>query len=329
MTPTAAPCWGSPSWTATWRCGGRLRAGGPGPHGQRQARVTHLRAAAHAARPPRAQAIAEVCTLCSDARVELRSGHHRAVGQPTEAALLVLVEKLGLADAAEQQAVQQARRADPEHNVTGACAAYTARYRRLATLEFDRDRKSMSVLLAPAGGAAPMPAVGATPVRRSSRLASILGGGGAGGGGNVLLVKGAAECVLQRCSRAMLADGSVVPLDAGSRTQLQGLLDGLAGRALRLLAFAVKSEGLGELADYDGSEGHRGHVRLADPGAYEGIESDLTFLGLAGLQDPPRPEVGGGWGGSDAGEAVSGHARANRFSSDGSCVSWIYDTTLD
>ena len=57
------------------------------------------------------------------------------------------------------------------------------------------------------------------------------------------------------------------------------------------LAFAVKTD-LADLADYDGSESHRGHKRLADPAQYAAIESDLTFLGLAGLQDPPRPEVG-------------------------------------
>lgn len=49
----------------------------------------------------------------------------------------------------------------------------------------------------------------------------------------------------------------------------------------------------GELADYDGSEGHPGHRRLADPSTYAALESDMVFLGLAGLQDPPRPEVGG------------------------------------
>eukprot|EP00887_Chlorella_sp_A99_P001879 scaffold19.g1879.t1 len=239
------------------------------------------------------EAIAEVAALCSDARVELKEGHYRAVGQPTEAALLVLAEKLGVPDAAEQQAIIQARKADPAAGAMGACAHYAARFRRLATLEFDRDRKSMSVVVAPAGGGAPPPAAGATPSRRSSRLASIIGGGGGGpAGSNSLLVKGAAECVLARCSRAMLADGSVVPLDAGARRQLGGLLDQLAGRALRLLAFAAKAD-LGDLADYDGSEGHRGHARLADPSSYETIESDLIFLGVAGLQDPPRPEVRG------------------------------------
>ncbi|KAL4420219.1 hypothetical protein ABPG77_011043 [Micractinium sp. CCAP 211/92] len=239
------------------------------------------------------ETLAEVCALCNDARVEFKAGHHRAVGQPTEAALLVLAEKLGVAGEAAQRRIAAARLASPEASPTGACAHHASKYHKLATLEFDRDRKSMSVICAPASTPAGAPAApGATP-RRSSRLASLLGsrsGSVEGTGGNVLMVKGAAECVLSRCSRVMLGDGSVVPLDKASRDDLHKLLDQLAGRALRLLAFAVRSD-LGDLADYDGSESHRGHRRLADPSQYAAIESDLTFLGLAGLQDPPRPEV--------------------------------------
>ena len=71
------------------------------------------------------------------------------------------------------------------------------------------------------------------------------------------------------------------------------VLDRMAASALRVLAFAVKTEGLGDLGSYDGSEGHAAHRRLADPSQYAAIESDLAFVGLAGLQDPPRPEVRG------------------------------------
>ncbi len=102
------------------------------------------------------------------------------------------------------------------------------RYNKLATLEFDRDRKSMSVICSLAGdnntsskGGAPH-----TP-RRSNRLASIMApalssNSNGNSAGNGLLVKGAAECVLQRCSQIMLADGSMVPLDSKTREAIQG-----------------------------------------------------------------------------------------------------------
>lgn len=90
------------------------------------------------------------------------------------------------------------------------------RYTKLATLEFDRDRKSMSVICAPSN-AGPT-----TPARRSSRLAGIIGGGSSNGSSsNKLFIKGAAECVLQRCSKIMLADGSVVALDAKTRANVE------------------------------------------------------------------------------------------------------------
>lgn len=47
---------------------------------------------------------------------------------------------------------------------------------------------------------------------------------------------------------------------------------------------------LGSLAGYNG-EHHVSHTQLQEPGNYAGIESGLTFLGLAGLMDPPRPEA--------------------------------------
>ena len=49
---------------------------------------------------------------------------------------------------------------------------------------------------------------------------------------------------------------------------------------------------LGDLADYNGSH-HAKHSLLTEPENYERIESGLVWLGVAGLQDPPRAEVKG------------------------------------
>ena len=61
-------------------------------------------------------------------------------------------------------------------------AAATHRLQKLATLEFDRERKTMSVICCPE--------TNGKVATRSRR-----------GKGNQLLVKGAAECVLQRCTQ--------------------------------------------------------------------------------------------------------------------------------
>ena len=73
------------------------------------------------------QVIAEVCTACNDARIEAKNGMYKAVGAPTEAALIVLAEKLGLSDPAEQHAADKAREADPEGSPDAATKQYAAR----------------------------------------------------------------------------------------------------------------------------------------------------------------------------------------------------------
>lgn len=229
--------------------------------------------------------VARVCALCNEAQVSLKGGVYHAVGQPTEAALLVLAEKLGTGEGAAVGAVGSS------DSCLEACAYYTAHYKTISTLEFDRNRKSMSVLCAPTPAHQGQNGLSLNTQGPSTRRQTAARQERAG---NVLLVKGAAECVLDRCTKAMLSDGTIVPLDAGARAKLAEAVATRAGHALRLLAFAVKpaSDLPPELASYDGTDdGGSGHRMLATPELYESIESGLTFVGLAGLRDPPRPEV--------------------------------------
>ncbi|KAJ1636977.1 hypothetical protein T492DRAFT_860657 [Pavlovales sp. CCMP2436] len=65
-------------------------------------------------------------------------------------------------------------------------------------LEFDRDRKSMSVLVSPQASA--------------DSLSTTANG--------KLMVKGAPESVIERCSHQRLANGTDVPLTAASRKRI-------------------------------------------------------------------------------------------------------------
>lgn len=56
------------------------------------------------------QAIAAVCAVCNEARIEFKEGAYRSVGAPTEACLKVLVEKMGTVSGAKATAAIHASR---------------------------------------------------------------------------------------------------------------------------------------------------------------------------------------------------------------------------
>jgi Ca2+-transporting ATPase len=87
----------------------------------------------------------------------------------------------------------------------------------------------------------------------------------------ILALKGAPEVVLALCS-ALRVDGGRSPLGEDRRRALLAAAERMAARGLRVLAVAER-----ELTPDD----------RADASA----EVTLTFLGLLGLEDPPRPEV--------------------------------------
>ncbi len=93
-------------------------------------------------------------------------------------------------------------------------------------------------------------------------------------GTTAVFSKGAMERLLPLCSHIMI-NGERRPIDDNIRDDVIHADHVLMDMGLRVLAFAGK-----ELENREASS-----VRS------EEIEHDLTFLGLIGLQDPPRPEV--------------------------------------
>ncbi|CAH9072510.1 unnamed protein product [Cuscuta epithymum] len=200
------------------------------------------------------QMIAKIAALCNDSGIEKSGQHYVATGLPTEAALKVLVEKMGLPAGLGSSS--------PKSHSDASCCSSTWKKiaPRIATLEFDRDRKSMSVI------------VSSSPDKK------------------FLLVKGAVENLLERSSHMQLMDGSVVELDHSSRDLILKSLYDMSSKALRVLGFAYK-DNPPQFASYNGHEDHPDHACLLDPANYPSIESNLIFAGLTGIRDPPRPEV--------------------------------------
>lgn len=209
-------------------------------------------------------ALAQISALCNESAIEYKDGKYVRVGEPTEAALKVLVEKMGLPDnVSEQSELIKGRKTSPENYVSFCVEYWKSQFTVLATLEFNRNRKSMSVLCKP---------------KDSTE-------------GNVLLVKGAPEGVLERCSTIMLQNGNIVPLTDQARFTINKRFESMADDALRCLAFAIKKVTTGSLATYNGDRHHPAQQLLKQSDSFAEIESDMTFVGLAGLMDPPRPEV--------------------------------------
>jgi P-type Ca2+ transporter type 2C len=200
---------------------------------------------------------------------------YERVGEPTEAALCVLAEKLGGAVNFFEQGHldRQGLHFDVAPSVLASANVNIWRelHPRVATLEFSRDRKSMSVLCNYKNG-------------QKSRQ-----------GGNRLLVKGAPNLLLERCTHVKYRDGTVVKLTGQLRRDIENKVSQLAKRPLRCLALAVKDSGslensLKRFAPKDERDIAR-HPLLSDASTYNNIESGLTLVGIVGIKDPARPGV--------------------------------------
>ena len=98
--------------------------------------------------------------------------------------------------------------------------------------------------------------------------------------GNRLLVKGAPNLLLERCTHAKTRDGAVVKLDGKLRREIQEKTTELATRPLRCLALAVKeTDQLEEsLRTYSSDGNVAQHPLLSNQDNYAAIESGMTWV---------------------------------------------------
>ncbi len=192
----------------------------------------------------------EVAALCNESQLsfDAKNGTFSRVGEPTEGALRVLVEKVGSPEPAFNQSI---RILPPHERLHNASKYYEKENPLLATYEFSRDRKSMSVL------------VGEGKQQR-------------------LLVKGAPESLIERCSHALLgSDGKRVPLDKKLANIISQEVIHYGNRGLRVIALAS--------IDDMSSNALTGSAKTTEE--YSRLETNMTLIGLVGMLDPPRPEV--------------------------------------
>jgi P-type Ca2+ transporter type 2A len=192
----------------------------------------------------------EVLALCNEAQLscDSKNGSYSSIGEPTEGALRVLVEKIGTQD----PALNQQRRGIPASDrLHFASKHYENRLPLQATYEFSRDRKSMSVL------------VGL-------------------GSSQKLLVKGAPETILARCSHTLLGPGAKrVALSKEHWSLISGEVVEYGNRGLRVIAVAsIENVGMNPLLK-----------KAKTTKEYAQLEQNMTLIGLVGMLDPPRPEV--------------------------------------
>jgi Ca2+ transporting ATPase len=192
----------------------------------------------------------EVSALCNEALLSYdpKTKNHTIIGEPTEGALRVMVEKIGTPDSRYNEARSSVA---PENRLYYASKYYEDKSPVISTYEFSRDRKSMSVLVK-------------------------------GQTGEKLLVKGAPESILDRCSDVVVgSDGKRVPLTKELAALISKEVVDYGNRGLRVIALAT-IEDVGSNPLFKTAKTTKDYAKL---------EQNMTLIGLCGMLDPPRPEV--------------------------------------
>uniref|UniRef100_A0A8C5PTQ4 Calcium-transporting ATPase n=1 Tax=Leptobrachium leishanense TaxID=445787 RepID=A0A8C5PTQ4_9ANUR len=194
--------------------------------------------------------LATICALCNDSSLDFNEvkGVYEKVGEATETALTCLVEKMNVFDT-DLKGLSRIERANACNSVIKQLM------KKEFTLEFSRDRKSMSVYCTP---------------NKPSRT-----------GVSKMFVKGAPEGLMDRCTHIRVGNAKV-PLTAGVKQKVLSVIRewGSGRDTLRCLA----------LATHDNPP-RKEDMNLQESSTFINYETNLTFVGCVGMLDPPRTEV--------------------------------------
>ncbi|XP_071438595.1 calcium-transporting ATPase sarcoplasmic/endoplasmic reticulum type isoform X2 [Hetaerina americana] len=192
-----------------------------------------------------------ICIMCNDSAIDFNEFKNafEKVGEATETALIVLAEKMNPFSVPKTGLDRRGSAIVVRQDIE-------TKWKKEFTLEFSRDRKSMSSYCVPL---------------KASRL----------GNGPKLFVKGAPEGVLERCTHARVGT-TKVPLTAALKNKILELTRqyGTGRDTLRCLALATADNPM-KPEDMD----------LGDSTKFYTYEVNLTFVGVVGMLDPPRKEV--------------------------------------
>ena len=190
--------------------------------------------------------------MCNDSSLDFNEGKrvYEKVGEATETALTVLVEKMNVFRTNKQGL-------SPQELAMCCNNVIRQKFKKHLTLEFSRDRKSMSVLV--------------SPNQPGTRFA----------GGNKLFVKGASEAVIERCTHIRVGQNKV-PMTPQVKSEILKLVTqyGTGRDTLRCLALGVV-DNPPKVED----------INMEDSSKFVNYETDITFVGVVGMLDPPRAEV--------------------------------------
>lgn len=197
------------------------------------------------------QELGTICIMCNDSSIDFNEFKQafEKIGEATETALIVLAEKVNPFSISKTGLDRRSTAIVVRNEIE-------TKWKKEFTLEFSRDRKSMSSYCVPL---------------KASRL----------GTGPKLFCKGAPEGVLDRCTHARVGT-TKVPLSNALKKKIIDLTAqyGTGRDTLRCLALATCDAPM-RMEDMD----------LVDSTKFINYETNLTFVGCVGMLDPPRKEV--------------------------------------